>query len=307
MSFEEVLPGIFLLRVPFGIVWTGIVLVRGKRNYLIDSSHEDPDLHLVPALRELGMKPGDVDWLLNTHCHGDHIGGHHALVAKYGLKTAVIREGADTLRDPAKEAIRIRTKFPDDSPPPQSYLKGVEPDRILAEGEALDGRLAPIGTPGHERDCVCWYDRETKTVFTGDSLQANGTPTQGIGFYQSLPDYRRTLAKLRSLVEPTTLPTRLGSEIENIVCGHEYAGIGDVIRGKAAVAAALATCEKYVAFYAERLKSYVSRPDLASRVSRLTSSDLVALTDRLVAEVGCGKPAMRFLALYTVAEHLKEI
>lgn len=292
-SFEEVLPGVFLLRVPFGIVWTGIVLVRGARNYLIDSSQEDPDLHLIPALRELGMKPGDVDWLLNTHCHGDHIGGHHALVTKYGLKTAVIREGADTLRDPAKEAIRIRTKFPDDSPPPQSYLKGVEPDRILAEGEALDGRLAPIGTPGHERDCVCWYDRETKTVFTGDSLQANGTPTQGIGFYQSLPDYRRTLAKLKTL------------DIENIVCGHEYAGIGDVIRGKAAVAATLATCEKYVALYGERLASYVS--SLPPSGSRLASSDLVALTDRLVAEVGCGKPAMRFLALYTVAEHLKEI
>ena len=295
MSFEEVLPGIFLLRVPFGVVWTGIVLVRGTRNYLIDSSHEDPDLHLIPALRELGMKPDDVDWLLNTHCHGDHIGGHHALVTKCGLKTAVIREGADALRDPAKEAIRIRTKFPDDSPPPQSCLKGVEPDRILAEGEALDGRLVPIGTPGHERDCVCWYDRETKTAFTGDSLQANGTPTQGIGFYQSLPDYRRTLAKLKAL------------DIENIVCGHEYAGIGDVIRGKAAVAAALATCEKYVALYEERLKSYVSRPDLASPVSSFASSDLVALTDRLVAEVGCGKPAMRFLALYTVAEHLKEI
>lgn len=293
MSFEEVLPGVFLLRVPFSIVWTGIVLIRGKRNYLIDSSHENPELHLLPALAELGMKPGDVDWLLNTHCHGDHIGGHHALVSEFGLKTAVIREGAESLRDPAKVAIRIRTKFPDDSPPPQSYLKGVEPDKVLAEGEWLDDRFTPIWTPGHERDCVCWYDRETKTAFTGDSLQANGTPTQGIGFYQSLPDYRASLAKLK------------GYDIENLVCGHEYAGIGDVIRGKAAVTAALETCTRYVALYGERLTSYVS--SLPSSVSRLPSPDPVALADRLIAEVGCGKPEKRFLALYTVTEHLKEI
>ena len=293
MSFEEVLPGVFLLRVPFSIVWTGIVLIRGKRNYLIDSSHENPELHLLPALAELGMKPGDVDWLLNTHCHGDHIGGHHALVSEFGLKTAVIREGAESLRDPAKVAIRIRTKFPDDSPPPQSYLKGVEPDKVLAEGEWLDDRFTPIWTPGHERDCVCWYDRETKTAFTGDSLQANGTPTQGIGFYQSLPDYRASLAKLK------------GYDIENLVCGHEYAGIGDVIRGKAAVTAALETCTRYVALYGERLTSYVS--SLPSSVSRLPSPDPVALVDRLIAEVGCGKPEKRFLALYTVTEHLKEI
>ena len=286
--FTEILPGVFILKVPFSIVWTGVVLVRGEKNYLIDSSHEEPELHLIPALRELGLEPKDVDWLLNTHCHGDHIGGHHALVTKYGLKTAVIREGAESLRDPAKVAIRIRTKFPDDSPPPQSYLKGVEPDRILAEGEWLDDRFTPIWTPGHERDCVCWYDRVTKTAFTGDSLQANGTPTQGIGFYQSLPDYRASLAKLRNLA---------GTEIENLVCGHEYAGIGDVIRGREAVAAALATCEDYVALYASRL---------ADAVSRSASPDLVALTDRLIAEVGCGKPAMRFLALYTVSEHLKE-
>lgn len=293
MSFEEVLPGVFLLRVPFSIVWTGIVLIRGKRNYLIDSSHENPELHLLPALAELGMKPGDVDWLLNTHCHGDHIGGHHALVTEFGLKTAVIREGVESLRDPAKVAIRIRTKFPDDSPPPQSYLKGVEPDKVLAEGEWLDDRFTPIWTPGHERDCVCWYDRETKTAFTGDSLQANGTPTQGIGFYQSLPDYRVSLAKLK------------GYDIENLVCGHEYAGIGDVIRGKAAVTAALETCTRYVALYGERLTSYVS--SLPSSVSRLPSPDPVALADRLIAEVGCGKPEKRFLALYTVTEHLKEI
>jgi len=283
MKFEEVLEGIYVLKVPFGIVWTGIVLIRGKKNILIDSSHEEPEIHLVPALAELGMKPSDIGWLLNTHCHGDHIGGHHTLVTKYGLKTAVCRAGAESLRDPAKVAIRIRTKFPEDSPPPQSYLKGVEPDLVLDEGEWLEERLTPIMTPGHEQDCVCWYDKVTKTIFTGDSLQANGTPTQGIGFYQSLSAYRQTLARLK-----------VRENIENIVCGHEYAGMGDVVKGREAVAKALETCERYVNLYEERIAAL-----------RRVCATPVEIVDRLVSEVGCGKPEKRFLALYTVTEHLK--
>lgn len=79
-TFEQVLPDTYLLKVPFGPVWTGIVLVRGEENVLVDSSHLEPEEFLLPALAELGLGPSDVAWLLNTHVHGDHIGGHHALV-----------------------------------------------------------------------------------------------------------------------------------------------------------------------------------------------------------------------------------
>lgn len=282
--FEEVLPGIYLLKVPFGIVWTGVVLVKGEKNFLIDSSQEEPELHLIPALAEMGMAPGDIDWLLNTHCHGDHIGGHHALVTRYGLKTAVIEQGAESLRDPAKVAIRIRTKFPEDSPPPQSYLKGVESDRVLKEGELLEGRLFPIWTPGHERDCVCWYDVLTKTAFSGDSLQANGTPTQGIGFYQDLAAYRASLAHFAEY------------DVENIVCGHEYDKIGTVVRGRENVKAALKTCGEYVELYAEKIRGYCEEAP-----QKPSPRDLAV---RLIDEVGCGRPPTLFLALYTITQHL---
>ena len=74
-EFEEVLPDTYLLKVPFGPVWTGIILIKGEKNILIDSSHLEPESYLVPALEKLGMKLSDIDWLLNTHVHGDHIGG----------------------------------------------------------------------------------------------------------------------------------------------------------------------------------------------------------------------------------------
>ena len=42
-TFEEILPGTWLLKVPFGIVWTGVILVRGEKSFLIDSSQEQPE------------------------------------------------------------------------------------------------------------------------------------------------------------------------------------------------------------------------------------------------------------------------
>ena len=369
-SFEEILPGTYLLKVPFGPVWTGIALVKyvsgasrpgaetadaGRVGYvLIDSSHLDPEPYLIPALAELGLRPGDIDWLLNTHVHGDHIGGHHALVTKYGLKTCTLDSAADALRDPVKVAVRVRTRFPKNSPAPQSYLKGVEPDKVLKEGELLEGRFMAIATPGHDDDCLTWIDTVTGTAFTGDSLQANGTPTQGVGFYRDLPAYRRTLAKLAALVPGASRPGIAAADarrvgyvsgasrpgIENIVCGHFYDGIGDVIKGRDEVSKALAYCESRVALYGERLKSYVTslvsqgpgrdapgtggRPGrdapgmLPTRLaSALPESGrdapgtdeavLVPLALKLIGEVGCGMPESLFLALHTVSEHLKEI
>lgn len=287
-GFEEVLPGIYLLKVPFGPVWTGISLVRGEKNVLIDSSHLEPEKYLIPALGDLGMAPDDIDWLLNTHVHGDHIGGHHALVSKYGLKTATLRGAADALRDPVKVAVRVRTRFPKNSPPPQSYLKGVEPDRLLDEGEFLEGRFYALATPGHDDDCLTWVDGKTGTAFTGDSLQANGTPTQGVGFYRDLGAYRNSLKRMA------------GAGFGNIVCGHDYDGIGSVIMGPDAVRDAILYSSERTELYGSKIREWVQE-------GVPVEEEPVTLALKLIGEVGCGMPASLFLALHTVSEHLKEI
>lgn len=287
-EFEEVLPGTFLLKVPFGPVWTGIILVKGEKNILIDSSHREPEAWLIPALEAIGMKIGDIDWLLNTHVHGDHIGGHYSLVHKYGLKTATLKSSADALRDPVSVAVRVRTRFPKNSPAPQTYLKGVDPDKVLEEGELLEGRFYALATPGHDDDCLTWVDSRTGTAFTGDSLQANGTPTQGIGFYRDLDAYKHTLEKLS------------GANLRNIVCAHDYDGIGSVVKGEEAVAAALAYSAGRVELYERKIREYI-----AAGVP--VEDEPVSLALKLIGEVGCGMPEQLFLALHTISEHLKAL
>ena len=287
-SFEEVVPGAFLLKVPFGPVWTGIVLLRGEKNFLIDSSHLEPERYLIPALDEIDLKPADIDWLLCTHVHGDHVGGHHTLHEKYGIKVATLASAADALRDPVKVAIRVRTRFPENSPPPQSHLRGAEPDRLLREGELLEGRLRAVPAPGHDDDCIVWIDTTNGTAFTGDSIQANGTVCQGIAFYRDLAAYRGTLSRL----------SREG--VSNIVCGHVYDGIGSVVVGHEAVAAALKYCEERVKLYGERIAAYVKE-------GLPVEKEPVSIARRLIADVGCGMPENLFLALHTVSEHLREL
>ena len=103
-SFQEIVKDIFVLKTPFSTVWTGITLIRGEKNFLIDSGAHAPEMYLIPALAELGMKITDVDYLLNTHCHGDHITGHSDLVTKYGIRTATYKGGVAALTDPAAKS-----------------------------------------------------------------------------------------------------------------------------------------------------------------------------------------------------------
>ena len=287
LHFEEMYPDIYLLKVPFSGLWTGVILIKGEENCLIDSGARDADVdqHILPALAELGLTLDSIKWLLNTHSHGDHIGGHARLVNLANLDVAAYVTSAPKVQDPVPYAIETRTKFPAHSPAPQSYLQGVPVNRVLEDGEMIAGRLQVIYTPGHDDDCVCWYDIPTKTLITGDSLQGNGTPAQGVGFYKNLEEYLSSVHKLQQM------------PIENIICGHDYDEIGWNICGAAAVRNALQSCldtvQRYHAFILRQYQDGITDP--------------VELALNLIRTHGCAMPDRLFLALYTVTQHLEKI
>lgn len=279
--FEPVADSVYLLKTPFSIVWSGVVLIRGTENILIDSGadSETVDRQIIPALAELGLKPSDIRWLTVTHCHGDHIGGLPRLKAITGAQIAAYEGSAPKLVDPKPYSADVRAAFPADSPAVPSGLCSTPADLLLPDGGMLAGRLQLIHTPGHDDDCVSWYDADTQTLITGDSVQGNGTPTQGIAFYRNLPDYIRSIRRLQTM------------RIEHLVCAHDYDGIGAVIHGRDAVRQALAFCLTQV----ERYEAFVraAGPD----------AEIGETADRLIGEMGCGKPEKRFMAMYTVREH----
>lgn len=279
--FEQLAQDVYLLKVPFGPVWTGVTLLRGKENILIDSSASsgDVDRYVIPALQDLGLEVKDIHCLVSTHSHGDHIGGHARLRQLGTFRVASFTGSRPKVEDPVPYAIATRTRFPGYSPAPQSSLQGVPVDIELGDGDILANRLQLIHTPGHDDDCVCLLDLPTGTLITGDSLQGNGTVCQGVGFYKSLPDYLYTLEKLKN------------TPIRNILCGHDYAGIGYWLEGKEQVSRGLDCCLERVVSYDRFIRAH---KDL----------EPAAIATALIEEMGCGMPEHLFMALYTVTQHL---
>jgi len=287
--FEEVADSIFLLKSPFGTLWSGIYLVKRKRPVLIDSGADAAtvDECLLPALSKLGLGLNNVELLLCTHTHGDHIGGHFRLKQLAPqLKTPTFRGSLAKLRDPLEYSKLIRAKFPQDSPPPPPVLKGVEPDILLDEGSEIDtgsGVLRLLHAPGHDDDCVCFHDEATKTLISGDSLQGNGTPFQGLGFYQDLSSYRGSLRKLRAMA------------IERLAAGHGYLPFGNLVEGRKKVDECLEEClsltELYDKFLDESWTAGLREPH--------------ELAKALLESLGAQCPKFLFLALQTTMAHLK--
>ena len=287
--FEEIVPGIKLLRTPFGAFWSGVILVRGEtpeETVLIDSgaNRETVDSCLIPALQEEGLSLSRIGWLACTHCHGDHVGGHSRLKELSGIPVAAFEGSADKLRDPMKYSRLIRSAFPSDSPAPPRVLCGVEPDRLLQNGELLAGRLRLIWTPGHDTDTVCWLDEKTGTIISGDSIQGSGADGAGLAFYQDLPAYENSLKRLMSL------------GASNLVAAHFYAPEGVAALGREAVSTYLRASTEAV----ERYRRY-----LADLLAQNPQMDAKALARRMIRAEGRPEPDYLFLELYTVRAHLR--
>ena len=67
-----------------------VVLKSRDGHVLVDtgySRHAPLTLALLASPRGIGNDP--LAWIVNTHCHSDHIGGNAAIVEKYGCPVAV--------------------------------------------------------------------------------------------------------------------------------------------------------------------------------------------------------------------------
>ncbi len=282
-SFELLAPQLYRLQVPFPGDWTGVTLVRGEKNVLIDTGGcaETVDSAIVPALKEMGLTLNDMDAVLLTHTHGDHIGGLPRIRALApDIHVAAYAPMADKVRNPLIYMKRIRGRFPGFSSPPSDSIAGCEPDILLNDGEKLYGYLRLIYTPGHDDDAVCFMDERCNALITGDSLQLNGTRSQGSALCMFVGDYLSSVERL------------LAEKPEYIIAGHEYLPLGGFSKGQKDVMAYLRRCRELIEFY----RGFVRGMQLAG------NSDPAAIARALIHEIGSEEPQKLCLPLYTVTQ-----
>lgn len=154
------------------------VITSGDKVAVIDPGEAEP---VIDYLESKKLK---LDYILNTHHHGDHIGGNKALKEKYGAQ--IIGPEAERAKIPAMD-IGLREQ--------DAFEFGSEVAHI-------------IETPGHTAGHICFYFTNSEALFSGDTLFSMGC---GRLFEGSPADMYSSLARLKALPDDVM-----------VYCGHEY-------------------------------------------------------------------------------------
>jgi metallo-beta-lactamase class B len=151
-----------------------VLLIAGDQGHvLIDSGPADAAALVMANIRALGFAPDDVQWIVTSHEHHDHVGGVAELQARTGARvaasTAARRQLETGVADPADPQAGIHDIFP-----------GIRVDRVMQDGEELalgTLRLTMHATPGHAPGSTSWSWRacegeDCRLVAFADSVTA---------------------------------------------------------------------------------------------------------------------------------------
>ncbi|MEM9476977.1 MAG: MBL fold metallo-hydrolase [Pseudomonadota bacterium] len=161
---------------------TRVFFVRGaEKTALIDSGLYGGLGDLKQAFDELGIEYGDLDLLLLTHEHMDHVGNNGWLKAKTGCTIMGHAGRADRVADNMLNAKAIVHAFPEGEhfDLNEEYLDWMGPtegpiERFIKDGDVIDlgggVELEVVEVLGHSMAEVGFFERSTRTLVIADPL-----------------------------------------------------------------------------------------------------------------------------------------
>jgi glyoxylase-like metal-dependent hydrolase (beta-lactamase superfamily II) len=139
--------------------------IDGPIRVLIDPGHRALFEHVERGLRDLELKTDDIDLIICTHAHPDHLEAVQIFKQRSALFTLHETEWhwATTVGKQMSAALGLD-------------IEALSPDFFLKEGElSLDGlEMQVFLTPGHSPGSVCLYWPMQKALFSGDLVFKEG-------------------------------------------------------------------------------------------------------------------------------------
>lgn len=123
----------------------------------------DPSLPEESLIEKLSGK--DVQYILLTHGHFDHICGAKLVKEKTGAKIVIHKDDEIMLHDTEKNEFAINC--------PGVSFPEVDADILTEDGTELmlgNTKITVMHTPGHSMGGVCYLFTEDKVMFSGDTL-----------------------------------------------------------------------------------------------------------------------------------------
>lgn len=182
---------------------SNIFVITGKVPTIIDTG---TGLHQKQVTEQITsiLDPTLIQQIILTHEHYDHSGGVKKIFELTGNKAKIIAHVDASYKIEKGESMFAR------------MLGGIMPN-ISVDVKVSGGEKIPIGdhtyqiisTPGHTPGCICLYNKETKTLFSGDTVFPHGSFGRTDFPGGSTSDLQKSIAHLTTL------------DIEDIYPGHE--------------------------------------------------------------------------------------
>jgi glyoxylase-like metal-dependent hydrolase (beta-lactamase superfamily II) len=244
---QAALAGIHRLPIPtpFAVGKVNCYLIEGEQLTLVDTgpnSGRSLDI-LSEQLAAHGHAIEDIELVLITHNHVDHVGLTEIVVEHSGAEVAALGAAARRLADYEAEAERddefavalmLKSGIPEEialalqsvSSTFRAWGGRVNVTRELADGEVLDlgdRKLEVLFRPGHSPMDTVFWDPERQLGFVGDHLLPHissnpiiARPLDGSpGRTQSLVSYIESFKKTRELPEGAILFPGHGEPIDD--------------------------------------------------------------------------------------------
>lgn len=245
-------PGVHRVPVPLpgdALKAINVYLIEEADGYtLVDSGWDSRASWdaLTGGLAAAGADVREVRRVLVTHVHRDHVGQASRVARESGaqvwlgeaeqptfrgmttdMAALVDSQRRYLLRGGAAELVAfMEGQFP--LPPTVDWD---EPRHWMRDGDPVVGNITAISTPGHTQGHTSFFDTDRGLFFPGDHVLPHITPSIGFEAYPtdtSLPDFLRSLAKVRPLPAKLVLPahgpvfTDLAGRVDELLAHHEH-------------------------------------------------------------------------------------